>query len=174
MDKVESINFRYDERADRIQLYACYEGTDRAREITLTRRFLSRFLPGISGRIAERGIAPVREGRIAPPVQANRETAAREHRLSQRIPVRDRQLKRSQLDGEGFLVHAVSMKSNDQGVRLTFSDESGDRKVVLQMTALELHRFIDQLTALAGKAEWGLADPWAVIKSENYHPGVAH
>jgi hypothetical protein len=170
----QSVNFAYDPRADRIELYACYEESAGVTRVELTRRYLSRFLPSVSARVSEQGLTPLRPGTIAPSVQHNRETAAREHRMAQQIPLRKKQVRRSQLNDLGFLAHTISLKSNGGGLLLTIASESKDRQVYLQMTVLELHRFIDQLTALAAKAEWGLADPWARVKSEDYRPGMAH
>jgi hypothetical protein len=174
MNTAESINFAYDAKTDRIQLYACYKDTDGVTRVELTRRFLSRFLPSISSLVSEQGLTPQRAGKIAPDVQHNRATAAREHKLAQRIPLGKKQVKRSQLDDEGFLAHIIAMKPNAKGLLLTLGNEAKDRQVYLQMTELELHRFIDQLTVIAGKAEWGLADPWVLAKSAAYQPSLAH
>ena len=174
MKTAESINFAYDAKTDRIALYACYRGATGITRVELTRRFLSHFLPSISTRVSERGLTPLRAGNIAPDVQHNRATAAREHKIAQRIPLRKKQVKRSQLDDKGFLAHIIAMKTNAKGLLLTIGNETKDRQVCLQMTELELHRFIDQLTVVAAKAEWGLADPWVLAKSASYRPGLAH
>lgn len=174
MKTAESINFAYDARNDRIQLYACYKETDRVTRVELTRRFLSRFLPSISSRLSEQGVTSVPAGKIAPAVQHSRASAARDHKMAQQIPIRKKQVKQSQLDDQGFLAHIIALKANSRGLLLTIGNEQQDRKIYLQMTELELHRFIDQLTVIATSAEWGLTDPWAAVKSSNYRPGLAH
>ena len=174
MKTAESINFTYDAKTDRIALYACYKGTTGVTRVELTRRFLSHFLPSISTRVSDQGLTPLRAGKIAPDVQHNRATAAREHKIAQRIPLTKKQVKRSQLDDNGFLAHIIALKTNAKGLLLTIGNESKDRQVHLQMTELELHRFIDQLTVIAAKADWGLADPWASAASTSYQPSLAH
>ena len=142
MRTAESINFAYDATTDRIHLYACFKDTAGITRVELTRRFLSRFLPSISSRLSEQGLTPLRAGKIAPAVEHNRATAAREHKIAQRIPVRKKQVKRSQVDDQGFLAHIIAMKANANGLLLTIGNESKDRQVCLQMTELELHRLL--------------------------------
>lgn len=174
MKLAQSINFAYDPKSDRIQLYACFKDGDKVTRVELTRRFLSLFLPSISSRLSEQGVASLPAGKMATSVQLNRSAAAKDHKMAQQIPIGKKQVMQSQLDNEGFLTHFISLKANARGVRLTVSNEAQDRHIYLQMTELELHRFIDQLTVTAAKAEWDLADPWAAIKSASYQPQLSH
>lgn len=175
MKVVESVNFAYDGKTDRIHLYACFKESATVTRVELTRRFLAQFLPSVSARVADGSVAPVRAGKIAPSAAHNRATAAREHTIARQIPLRKKQLKQSQLDDQGFLALFITIKTRGEGnILLVLTNEAKDREVGLQMSVLELHRFIDQLITLAAQAEWGLPDPWATVKSASYQPGLAH